>query len=466
MNFTIDPEESTIVSTIIPNFKVVVAGDLSYFATATGRDGHSSCRCPYCDLTPTSWSDPNDTAPTPMTLNLLRDYSQMYANNSKKPKSQKLDTKGVVMPPQLNIEPCDYIVPILHLMIGLVNKAWISLIHFFDEFVENISDYEATLKDEMLLLNIEIEEIKEESDILTVNRDIAYLERDETEEARETYICSRDKLKLLQNTKKLKNKELKNVRSLIEKEKELRKGDEESLENLLHCILENSNIKKQHFHGGSMNGVCCRRFLDNIDTIFKEITKLTSDRLKLNGKRKYDQDLMILTTTIDTFKSLFETMDLVFSSLRILNPSEVEMKNTAESIIVLEQLWSQLDLTITPKAHILFVHTMEQVHRFGGIADLVEDFIEKSHQAGKKLDHLVARMSSQGFRKQELVKIRRQWLSSDPAVLQQLHSVKKRRKRTMKNLPALSNSNHNKKRRIKEEKREMVRMKQFTSRNK
>ena len=93
----------------------------------------------------------------------------MYANNTKKPKSQKLDTKGVVMPPQLNIEPCDYIVPILHLMIGLVNKAWISLIHFFDEFVENISDYEATLKDEMLLLNIEIEEIKEESDIFTVN---------------------------------------------------------------------------------------------------------------------------------------------------------------------------------------------------------------------------------------------------------------------------------------------------------
>ena len=69
---------------------------------------------------------------------------------------------------------------------------------------------------------------------------------------------------------------------------------------------------------------------------------------------------------------------------------------------------------------ILFLHAMDQVYKFGGIADMVEDFVEKAHQEGKKLDHLVARMSSQSFRQQELVKIHRQWLKSDPDILSQI----------------------------------------------
>ena len=36
----------------IPSFKMIVAGDLSFFATCTGRDGRSHCRCTYCHLSP------------------------------------------------------------------------------------------------------------------------------------------------------------------------------------------------------------------------------------------------------------------------------------------------------------------------------------------------------------------------------------------------------------------------------
>jgi hypothetical protein len=97
----------------------------------------------------------------------------MYTNVKNK-KSQKPDTKGVIMSPQLNIEPSDYIIPILHLLIGLVNKARISLIHFFDEFVDNISIKEAT-----------------------VNHNMAYLECDESDEANETYISACEGLKIL-----------------------------------------------------------------------------------------------------------------------------------------------------------------------------------------------------------------------------------------------------------------------------
>ena len=139
-----------------------------------------------------------------------------------------------------------------------------------------------------------------------------------------------------------------------------------------------------------------------------------------------------LTSVIHTFKLLFECMDVVFAKLRILSPIEKEIKEIKMAIQALEKLWLELDLNITPKMHILTTHTLDQVIRFGGIADKVEDFVEKAHQLGKKLDHLVARMNSRCFRQKELVKIRRQWLSSNPLVSKQITIVNQQRKRKCK----------------------------------
>ena len=62
--------------------------------------------------------------------------------------------------------------------------------------------------------------------------------------------------------------------------------------------------------------------------------------------------------------------------------------------------------------------------------------MEKYHQVGKRLDYLVARMSTQSFRKQELVKIRRQWLSTNPLVHNRIDSVQQhlKRKKTVTHL--------------------------------
>ena len=195
--------------------------------------------------------------------------------------------------------------------------------------------------------------------------------------------------------------------------------------------MEESNIKKQHFHGGSMNGVCCRRLLDETDVIVEKIQLLVKDKV---SKRKRDDNkkcvpLSELTKVLGTFKSLFECIDLVFCKLRILDPTVEEIEEIKIAIKGLEQVWTELDLSITPKMHILLKHTVDQVEWFGGIADKVEDFVEKSHQFGNKLNYLVARMKSQCFRQQELVKIRRQWLTSNPSVSKRIATVHKSNKR-------------------------------------
>ena len=66
----------------------------------------------------------------------------------------------------------------------------------------------------------------------------------------------------------------------LKREQEKRKGNTSGIINLLDLVLETVNIKKQHFHGGSMNGVCCCRLLYNIDEIFEDVSDIISDKLK------------------------------------------------------------------------------------------------------------------------------------------------------------------------------------------
>ena len=131
-----------------------------------------------------------------------------------------------------------------------------------------------------------------------------------------------------------------------------------------------------------MNGVCCRRLLDNTKVIFEKVINLVHEKVSMNIRRK-NNNVSQLTEVIDTFESLFECMDVVFSKLRILDPTMEEINEMTVGIKGLETLWIELDLSMTPKMHILCNHTIKQVKRFGGIADKVEDFVEKSHQVGK-----------------------------------------------------------------------------------
>ena len=80
------------------------------------------------------------------------------------------------MEPQLDIDPQNYIVPLLHLLIGLVNKAWVSLVLFFDEFVECISNNEACIKDKIKECETLLSNIEQEMEILTINKNIIYSE--------------------------------------------------------------------------------------------------------------------------------------------------------------------------------------------------------------------------------------------------------------------------------------------------
>ena len=132
-------------------------------------------------------------------------------------------------------------------------------------------------------LDATIEDMNQEIDIHTVSKNMALLEMNNDngnqEEAKEIYKHSADFIKKLILSKRKENNNLRLVKSNIEKEKQKRSGNEISIDNLLYDILTKSNIKRQQFHGGTMNGVCCRRLLDNVDVIFEKIMIVVSEKL-------------------------------------------------------------------------------------------------------------------------------------------------------------------------------------------
>lgn len=238
--------------TVINNIKMVVAGDLSFFATSTGRDGRSHCRCTYCDLTPKEWSDStcNATKSNMLDLRRLYSYADLYNSSSTRSSRRSTDTKGVIMEPLLQFEPFDYISPILHLMIGIVNKIWISLIDFLDEFVEHVSLEESEMKGKLEFCQLMIEEITDEIKIHTVNKNQAMLECQTDLEAKDIIEESKKILDQLEIERKSNTQKVRTLKKSLEEVKTSRSGNEESISNLMYGILDDFNIKRQHFHGG------------------------------------------------------------------------------------------------------------------------------------------------------------------------------------------------------------------------
>ena len=123
------------------------------------------------------------------------------------------------MNPLLNIEPTDYIVPLLHLLIGIVNKAWISFLFFLDEFVENIGETESNLKDRLHEIQKSLKYINEEMELHTVNKNMALMEKRTDAEAQELYEYSIKSFDDLKIKKKTLVSEMRDVKRNIEIEK-------------------------------------------------------------------------------------------------------------------------------------------------------------------------------------------------------------------------------------------------------
>ena len=157
---------------------------------------------------------------------------------------------------------------------------------------------------------------------------------------------------------------------------------ENSLDLLLELMLTKFGIKSQAFDGGSMNGACTTRLLNNLQEIMDELQQIALQRYNAGGGSNDDtargDRQEKITNMFLEYSNLFLVLDLVFSLLCTIAPTANEIAEAERSLKVLQTLWLNLGFNIAPKAHILFYHTLEQFKNYDGIADKVEDFVESA----------------------------------------------------------------------------------------
>ena len=391
---------------------------------------------------------------------------------------KKPDTKGVKSMPQWRIEPRRLIVPLLHLEIGLLNKAWTCLNNYLDLNVENISEKEMKLRQDLNEKNDSITDVEETIQLTMVQKQavhdhlsslrtqLAQAKKDlksknkpadapltkeqksihlERQRLLESSINDAKKLKQDLQEKLIENKENKTklrakamkLKKEVDAIMKMRLGDEDGLDTKIEGILNTTaKIYPQAFHRGEMNGVCCLRFLNNIEEIMAKVSEVSHERLKTTRQNNKENKMACtsdeLTQIVADYTNLFRVMDLSFSLLRIPAPTKDEIEEARKAVFVLEHLWNKMEINITPKAHVMFTHAVEQFEMFGGIADKVEDFIEKAHQLGKKLEYLTSRLPTNCYRRRQLIHINRMWLQQNPEVQEQTKQVRTLSKRKLK----------------------------------
>ena len=161
-----------------------------------------------------------------------------------------------------------------------------------------------------------------------------------------------------------------------------------------------------------------------------------SDRFRREEKGRQQVAYPIPTdeevlAVLDDHELLFMLQDRVYSCLRLIDPTEEEMSETREAIKMMEIKWKEMELSETPKAHLIFKHAANDQKEFGGIGDKIEDDVERIHQKQVHYDSITMRMSDQIERLK--TQARMQWRDSDPRVNNQIEKVHGKTKRRVRN---------------------------------
>ena len=460
---------------VIPGFTLFICGDLAWYATAMGRDGTSPFRCPYCKLHHSEFQD-KDKEGEPLTLKDLNNFAQAY-----KDPENETDTHGVKHDPMIQVDTKYMIAPVLHIEIGTVNKVLASLLEFIDRFVATLPKVEVQKRKKLDELNKalveqkkEVEQLREDKRDFTSKRveanaalketlkelKAAKKRQKRTDLSPEARLLLDDSLKALHEeaeTRQSKFQELKELADYVRKEydekearrldtskkrdatkkscnkmKKGRKGDKEGMGSRLEVIMDDiANIRPEAYFAGALNGMSCQRLVQRSEEIMKQLSELCLEtHSQRNDDWGYEQiSAEELTNKLNLYTTIFGVLDVVFSLIRKPAPTEGEIKELEFMIGVLDTLWRKAELSVTVKAHILFKHVVDQVKQFGGIADKVEDFVEKAHQVGRNLDELTKRMGT-SFQKKQETQLNRQWAATDPGVQRIKHEVSEACRRT------------------------------------
>ena len=249
-----------------------------------------------------------------------------------------------------------FTIPVLHIMMGLVNKSLQELITWIDNNIEMVSDHEQIQRNKVTQLESTFlqntKTYQDESTIIEQSRSELLLKwreliqilngadlqrRNKTlsetpevvdgwkarkNESKNLATIKKTELDVLKKAHKNEQAQLKSVKDLLLKMRKARLLDNDGFDTELEAILNLvAKIYKEAYHGGDLNGVCCIRLLDKQKEVISSIKEMCIRRREIPRTHTVPCTLLELESKLTSFATLFQALDVTFSRLRIIYPT-------------------------------------------------------------------------------------------------------------------------------------------------
>lgn len=185
-------------------------------------------------------------------------------------------------------------------------------------------------------------------------------------------IAVADKKRILEAAKKQEN----------EVKEKYGKRSQRAVLHLVENVFVRHCISKPYYHGGKYNGKSMNRFMTCSQEIMDDLATMLQQLPA--GNRCENTEIVEVTSK---FKSILHVFDFIFSKARKQSGlvSENDLQELRDYIYIGMKLWRDLELSVeAPKPHAIEDHLCDQMHRWKGIGDLGEDWVEQAHQDGIK----------------------------------------------------------------------------------
>jgi hypothetical protein len=295
----------SIIILIIPHFKIFITGDLSFYADVLGMPKSSSYWCPWCLLSRVEWQQSADNEGEKRTAEFLHETYEAVRQDTAK-RMQPTEWKGVTCSLHYKtLGPDDFVPPLLHMEMGLVNQVWDDVETWIDDEVERIPVDENTAQKSVFDAKERLDAASKEKEearnticieIKQKNAEVKTLKRELKKKgiADDTRRELNSRLALLSAMIKEQQLTEKNIIASFKESQEAYKQCKKQLEDIkaargksessivadVELTLAKFLISRAVYNGGNFNGVCCRRLVQHAKEIIGEIKPILVSKKK------------------------------------------------------------------------------------------------------------------------------------------------------------------------------------------
>ncbi len=454
--FIANDDDAALLSQKSVRVKMFVCSDYKFVAEVQGKPNRAGHWCPFCDISMDSIKENSTNRGTLWTIERWKD---VLALNSK----VSSINRGVVKEPLLtSVAPSEYLIAILHQLLGTGNDIRKEIYNVADTMFETWS-HELILKHDELVAAMVDRDTKRDARKQN-DQAIEHLEQTQTNLAQNYHIflnhnnqdmhnafiqqqaAIANHLNVLQNNKDLLHtravaagKEYTKLNQKLRERMKGRKFRDKPLKADINRVFNKYSIVPQQYHGGDFVGPHVRKFMEKANEICSDITDIfKSVPTNMRRKRKRGTDTEVEAMNDEEIeRKMNKISDLLLLADTIYSVSHAapgtltdEEINEVEKVVrIFSTLWRECDLSATIKVHIIESHLITYLRRFRGLGSYEESFIEMAHQEGVKMERRSANVKHVGTK----ANLHSNWerLGSNPDVKQRVdnyHNKRKRRK--------------------------------------